>query len=165
MKNLVALSVLVLVAAAFTFVTPVQPARAVPLDNAPSVTGHGNLTIAGGLQTASFHAVQHQDGTITGSLVVKSRAQDVRIFADIDCLRIVLNTGILSGVVTQSNNSAFPEGNRVWFRVVDNGEGANYPPDMMTDIIVFPAFPPVDCNANFNVALMPIEAGNIQVHQ
>jgi hypothetical protein len=165
MKNLIALSLLVLVAAAFTFVTPVRPAPAVTLDNAPSVTGHGNLTIAGGLQTASFHAVQHQDGTITGSLVAKSRAQDVRIFADIDCLSVLGNTGTLSGVVTQSNNPTFPEGNRVWFRVIDNGEGANNPPDLMTDIILFPATSMFNCTTNFNFALLPIEEGNVQVHQ
>ena len=164
MKRLVALSLFVLVAVAFTFVTPVRPAPAVTPDNAPFLTGHGNLTIAGGLQTASFHAVQHQDGTITGSLVVKSRAQDVRIFADIDCLSIALNTATVSGFVTQSNNPTFPPGNRVWFRVIDNGEGANYPPDMMTDIILFPATSTVNCTTNLNFALLPIEEGNVQVH-
>jgi hypothetical protein len=161
MKKLVALSLLILVAAALTFV--MQPALAVTLDNNPSITGHGNLTIDGGLQTASFHAIQHHDGTITGSLVAKSRAQDIRLFADIDCLRIVGNTADLSGYITQSDFPGLPVGYRVLFRGMDNGEGANAPDDMMSDILIFLPTTPVDCNSNLNFPLFPVEEGNIQV--
>ena len=159
MKRLVALFFLVLVAAAPAFV--MQPAQAVTLGNNPSVTGHGNLTILGGLQTASFHAVQHQNGAITGSLVVKSRGQAIRLFADINCLIIVGNKATLSGVVTQTNNPAVLVGDGVWFEVMDNGEGANNPPDSMTDVQVFPPF--VNCSFTNLSPLLPIEEGNIQV--
>ena len=162
MKKLVALSLLVLVAAALTFV--MRPALAVTLGNNPSVTGHGNLTILGGLQTASFHATQHQNGDFTGSLVAKSRAQDARIFADIDCLTIVGTYAILSGIITQSNNPGAAVGDHVWFKVVDNGEGSpsgNDLPDQMTDVAGVPPF--IDCTFDLGLPLMDIEAGNIQI--
>jgi hypothetical protein len=45
-------------------------------DGNPSASGHANLTIAGGLQTYSFTAVQHQNGSVSGQLTLDSRAQD-----------------------------------------------------------------------------------------
>jgi hypothetical protein len=129
----------------------------------PSANGHGNLTIAGGLQTLSFHAREFRDGTVTGSTVAKSRAQNVRIFADLDCLFVVGNTAVLSGVVTQSDNPLFPVGRGAIFRVVDNGEGANDPVDMMTDVIIFAVPSALRCQTNFSAPLMPVEEGNIQV--
>ena len=131
----------------------------------PSANGHGNLTIVGELQTLSFHARQFTDGTVTGSMVAKSRGQNVRLFADLDCLNVVGNPAVMSGVVTQSNNPAFPAGRGAIFRVVDNGEGANDLVDMMTDVILFTVPSVVRCHNTFLAPLMPVEEGNIQVRE
>lgn len=140
-----------------------QPGVLAQAEVGPSANGHGNLTIMGGLQTLSFHARQFRDGTVSGSMVVKSRAQNARLFADLNCLSVAANTAVLSGVVTQSDNSAFPPGSKALFQVVDNGEGANDPADVMTDVTIFPAGSAVDCHMATSPVLLPVQEGNIQV--
>jgi hypothetical protein len=127
----------------------------------PGASGHVNLDIFGGLQTYSFNAIQSQDGTVSGHLVLKSRGQDTRFFAEIDCLNMFDNMAVMSGVVTQSNNPSFPAGFVAIFTVVDNGEGATDPPDLVSDVAVLP--PEFDC---FNFISSPdfvVEEGNVKV--
>jgi hypothetical protein len=130
----------------------------------PSASGHGNLTILDGLQTLSFQARQFKDGSVTGSMVVKSRAQNARLFAELDCLHVLNNVAVLSGIVTKSDNPMFPAGRHVIFRVIDNGEGANDRPDMMTDVLTYPGGTPKDCHMLPGPPIdMVVEEGNIQV--
>jgi len=139
----------------------------------PSASGHGNMNILGGLQTLSFQARQFKDGTVTGSMVVKSRAQDAKLFAELDCLDVIgsttldLNgTATMSGKITKSDNPLFPAGYKVIFRVVDNGEGSKDPPDLMTDVVVYPTGTVADCHTPLGLlpaVMMDVEEGNIQV--
>jgi hypothetical protein len=162
MRNHTTLTPLMLAAvvAAVIAVNLGQPSPVVAAGN-PGASGHVNLDIFGGLQTYSFNAIQHRDGTVSGHLVAKSRGQDARIFAEMDCLNLFGNVAVMSGEVTQSNNPAFPEGFIAIFTVVDNGEGANDPPDLVSDVVVLP--PGSDC---FNFIPSPdfvVEEGNVQV--
>lgn len=137
----------------------------------PSANGHGNATIMDGLQTLSFHARQFQDGSVSGSMVVKSRGQNAKLFAELDCLNVIGSsetegTAVMSGNITKSDNPIYPVGNKVIFRVFDNGEGANDPPDVMTDVVVYPPTTPGDCHTGLGllpVTVMVVEEGNIQV--
>ena len=49
-------------------------------------------------------------------------------------------------------------GDPIWFKVKDNGEGANNPPDQFTDYYIFIS----DCY-DYGFAYHDIENGNIQV--
>jgi hypothetical protein len=138
----------------------------------PSASGHGNMTILGGLQTLSFQARQFKDGSVTGSMVVKSRAQNARLFAELDCLDVIGSTTLdfngtatMSGKITKSDNPMFPAGYKVIFRVVDNGEGSNDPPDMMTDVLVYPTGTMNDCHTMslMTIDMIPVQEGNIEV--
>lgn len=128
--------------------------------NGPKASGHGNLTVADELRTFSFTAVTHQDGSVTGQAQLNNRAQDARIHLEIDCLLVIGNRAVMSGVVTNTNDPVF-EGLTGTFRVTDNGEGANDPPDTIS--LVFFGFPPQFCRTNVPLPEMPIEGGNIQV--
>jgi hypothetical protein len=139
----------------------------------PSASGHGNMTILDGLQTLSFHARKFKDGSVTGSMVVKSRAQNARLFAELDCLAVIGSTTLdfngtatMSGKITKSDNPVYPVGYKLIFRVIDNGEGSNDPPDLMTDVVVYPTGTVADCRTPMNLlpaVMMVVEEGNIQV--
>lgn len=131
----------------------------------PSANGQALFTFFGEKQTFAFHARELKDGTVKGSYEVRAHAFDIRLHGNIDCLSISGNSAIMSGVVTHSNFPPFPVGIDAWFRVVDNGEGANAPADEWTDLFVFSTN---DCTSpepfdGFPAPLIPIEAGNIQV--
>lgn len=160
------LPLLALFAAAAVLTGTLQKTLAMTSKDPLSVNGHGNVPIAGDLQTVSFHARQTGNGTAAkGSLVVNSRGQDTRVFSTIDCLSIFFDgrTAFMSGVITQSNNPTFPEGSHTYFTVRDNGEGANDPPDLMSDISIFSSTSTITCNNMMLLPFMVIEAGNIQV--
>ena len=135
------------------------PATAAAPANNPSASGHGNVTINGSLRTFSFNAVRHQDGSVTGQSEVNNRDLTVRSHMEIDCMVITGNIATISGIITNSSDSNF-NGLPALFRVEDNGEGKNSPPDRIS--LVF--FGPVPaCTAAINVPLIPIDGGNIQV--
>ena len=129
----------------------------------PSASGHTNLTIEGGLQTFSFNARQKKDGTVTGTLQVKSRGQNTTVHGNIDCLTVSGNQAFLNGVVTKANaDNPFniaPD-DRLYFGVEDNGEGAGAPADAWTDVFVFGS--DATC-LDPGLALIANEGGNIQV--
>jgi hypothetical protein len=162
MNRTIALLLLVLIAVIFT---PTDSTSAVAAGNTPSASGHGNIRINDGeLRTFSFHAMTRKDGTVTGNTTLHNRDQDVFVKLDIDCLRVVGNTAYVSGVITQHSNPDFL-GFKGRFRVVDNGEGANNPPDLMSLVANSPPTSTSDCNSPSNAfpALNDIEGGNVQV--
>jgi hypothetical protein len=70
----------------------------------------------------TFSAVQHADGTVTGTATVHDITAGVTARIDVNCLNVVGNTATISGIVTRSSDSAL-EGFEGIFQVVDGGEG------------------------------------------
>jgi len=50
------------------------------------------------------------------------------------------------------------------FQVIDNGEGKNAPPDLISLTFFFGIGPPPGCTGFGIFATIPIEHGNLQVH-
>ncbi len=159
---------------------PVSPPAFSAGNSGPSANGQATLPmeLLGGRQTVAFHVREFADGSVRGSFESKSRGQDLEVHANLDCLAITGNEAIAGGVVTQSRvDPSFPfpipVGTRIWFRVRDNGEGANAPPDEFTDWFfgapelgftltvcapnVFEEFP------EFIPGYAPLANGNVQV--
>lgn len=138
----------------------------------PSASGQGR--ISGTDRTFAFNAVTHPDGRVSGQgqLTYTHNGNDVKIHFTINCISVSGNEAIVSGTIT--NSKAFPEyvGGPCWFKVKDNGEGANAPPDEMT-FFIFCATGDLSsycaqltCGndlASQAGGLQPIENGNIQV--
>jgi hypothetical protein len=130
----------------------------------PSASGHANLTINGGLQTYSFSAVQQPNGSVRGQLTLDSRGQNVNLQGDVNCLVITGNEAIIGGIITHVTPNSDPSffslvGQPFALRVVDNGEGAPDPVDLVSDVNA-----PADCSVGSFLPLSPIEAGNINVN-
>jgi len=134
-------------------------------NSGPSANGHGNTTVNGELRTFSFNAIQKKDGTVTGNMTLHNRGLDSFIKVDVNCLLVVGNIATMSGVVTHSDDprGSF-EGLNAIFRVVDNGEGENSPPDLISGVVVLGDEDSlITCRDPFPLQLRLIEAGNIQV--
>ena len=130
----------------------------------PSASGHANLTINGGLQTYSFNAIQHKNGSVSGHFTVDSRGQNINLQGDVTCLIITGDEAIIGGIITHITPNSDPAyssllGQPFVLRVVDNGEGANDPVDLVSDVNA-----PADCSFGPSLPLVPLEAGNINVN-
>jgi hypothetical protein len=135
-------------------------------NSGPAANGHGNLTTSNGeLRTFSFNAVQKKDGTVIGNATLQNRGLDSFLKIDINCLMVTGNIATMSGVVTHSDDPRGDfKGLPAIFRVVDNGEGANSPPDLISGVVVLGDEDAlITCRDPFPLPLRTIEAGNIQV--
>jgi hypothetical protein len=128
------------------------------------VTGHASVTQAPGvLRTFSFSARQMPDGTVEGNFVNHNRLGDAVNHGEIDCLRLIPPNGaVLSGPIRKHTNPDF-EGGTTVFRVEDNGEGGDSPPDRVSQLLNFLPGVTADCHAVTPLILLPVEGGNIQV--
>ena len=139
-----------------------------------SATGSGHMQLSGGPRTFTFSAVERSDGSVTGQSELHNRSTDAASHVEIDCLNVVGNLAIVSGIITKSPadpGSPGAVGNVAAFAVEDNGEGASAAPDRITLLFTFipEIFPPGTplCAllgpADAAPFLMPIEEGNVQV--
>jgi hypothetical protein len=139
--------------------------QASPDESGPSVTGHINITQqpSGELRTFSFTARVMPDGSVQGQYVNHNRQGDAVNHGEIDCLQLIgTNGAVLSGPIRKHTDPAF-EGGRTIFRVEDNGEGADDPPDRVSLLSIFQPGPAPDCITRAPLNTSPIEGGNIQV--
>ena len=77
------------------------------------------------------------------------------------------NVATMSGVVTDITpgpGSPFVVGSNIVFQMIDNGEGSNAPPDLISLTFFFGPGPPQPCTGLGIFATIPIEHGNVQVH-
>lgn len=106
------------------------------------------------------------EGGLGATPLSQARHVTLRVHGRVTCLALDGNAAWLGGVIEQSNNpSLVPEGTRVRWRVVDNGEGANAARDLVS---AFGPAPGGDefayCAARPSVpALSPVAGGNVQV--
>lgn len=112
--------------------------------------------------TAPFAA----KGEFEGGYDLVSGGLSVRIHGTVDCLSIVANQAWVSGPIEQyiENGVQLPTTNRQFLvRVIDNGEGANDPPDRPS--FIAEPFIPQTCRNRAALTLSQNESGNIQVRQ
>ena len=131
-----------------------------------------NLTGDDELTTFSYSAVARADGTAQGEYEYHFRAADFFIHGTVTCATVSGNAGWVGGVI-DSIVSADPAdqslvGTEIWWRVVDNGEGANRPPDQTTSLLFAVQGLPITAaswcrDQNVRGVLRDVLNGNIQV--
>src|SRR6516162_9174497 len=133
-----------------------------------SATGSGQFHVSGSLRTFTFNANTDSSGNTTGQTQANNRSAGVKWHGTLDCLNVIGNVATMSGVVTDITpglGNPFVVGNFIVFQVIDNGEGSNAPPDLISLTFFFPAGSPNPGCTGFGVfATIPIEHGNVQVH-
>lgn len=133
-----------------------------------SATGSGQHHTTTGLwRTFSFNGTKKADGTVGGRFhfrVHDAQGEGSRIWGEITCLTVEGNQAWLAGYVTKAGNPA-NVGRPHGFRVVDNGQGANAPPDLVTR--TWSGNYPTEDYCRDKPDFQPlnvVEAGNIQIH-
>jgi hypothetical protein len=127
----------------------------------PSPTG------GAALRTFSFEAHVFGDGTVSGNAQVKNRATDQTLNIHIDCLNVLGNVVVVSGIAWSATGPGNTDGDGAIFAVEDNGQGANTAPDRVTYAYTGSGLVCSDFHspADVNPALFyDVEGGNIQVH-
>jgi hypothetical protein len=129
-----------------------------------SATGSGQITVGTSQRTFTFNAQTDSSNNSRGQGELFNRSANVRFHMDLNCLNVVGRTATMSGTITSDNQSGALVGSAVWFQVVDNGEGAGSPPDLISLVYYFVGEPGVPCTSPLVNASIPIENGNVQVH-
>jgi hypothetical protein len=129
-----------------------------------SVQGSGHVTFGATIEHVSVSAQQQSaDDTATGNAEVNDATAGVRAHVDVNCVNVIGNYAIVSGVVTSSNDPTLV-GDEAEFAVQDNGEGAKAPPDLMSIVNFFEVGIGPDCRVPSEFDLVPLQGGNIQVN-
>ena len=125
-----------------------------------SASGSGTVFFGNTVEHIAFSAQQVSGFAATGEATIHDVTAGVRVHVDVDCLNVIGNYAIVSGVVTQTSDpTAVPEGTQAIFAVVDNGNGhgdfasiANfYPVGIGPDCSVPSEFDLVRVHGNFTV--------------
>lgn len=134
-----------------------------------SVTGSGSFILMGNNRTFSFTASRHADGTVSGQWerVNHVNESQTKSHGQVTCFTIFGGNQARLGGFATSGLLSTPPNNEVAWRVADNSEGANSPPDQIS--AQFVGQPPGTagqyCAGAFGntPGLNPVAAGNIQV--
>ena len=131
----------------------------------PSASGHANfINAAGMLIQRTFEAREKKDGVVEGNFVQHNTVTGVVVKGDINCLQLLGPTEAeLSGTVREHSADPTLVGRTAIFRVGDNGEGSNDPPDRISGLNIQGSGSTLDCKTFVNPFFTPIESGNIQV--
>lgn len=137
-----------------------------------SATGGGHYLLQDALVVQfGFSAIQHASGKVMGQFhhALESGGETADFRGEVTCLAVdpVTDRAWIGGVITanRSTSPAFQQewhqpGKDVWFRVVDNGEGADDPPDRTT-FLGFENTPGIP-TSEFYCALRPWPAGDLR---
>ena len=130
-------------------------------------TGSGQIHVNGELRTFTFNASTDTSGVTTGQTQAFSRSSGIKWHGTINCLNVVGNVATMSGVVTDISPSTppfFVVGADIVFQVIDNGQGQNASPDLISLTFFNPPGNPFPCAGNGVFATIPVEHGNVTVH-
>lgn len=137
-------------------------------DPGPSMSLGGNIVWPGlGILAFGGSAVEHPDGTVSGSIVLSNTGTDIAIQVDVKCLYVEGNKATFGGTVRKG----------VWLgqdltgycmvsAAVDNGEGPDSPPDLIAGQYYdscgnLPA--ETACTTVVMHPPIPVHTGNVQV--
>jgi hypothetical protein len=132
-----------------------------------SATGSGQIHVSGELRTFTFNAQTDSSGVTTGQTQGNNRSSGTKWHGTIDCLNVVGNVATMSGVVTDISPVTppfFVPGSYILFQVIDNGEGHNAPPDLISLTFFFGTGTNPGCTGFGIFATIPVEHGNVKVH-
>jgi hypothetical protein len=148
-----------------------SPTAALVADMKQSVTGHYQFV---GINTGndfkySVAAIRHEDGSVSGEfeerVTLASTGEFIRqTHGTVTCFEIVGNMARIGGLVDHATDPRFLPGTEFRLVVVDNGKGADDPPDLGSNArFGAPGTAQAFCDAGTQFNLEPVEHGNIEV--
>ena len=140
-------------------------------DEKQSVTGHYQFV---GINTGndfkySLSAIRHEGGSVSGEfeerVILNSTGDFIRqTHGTVTCFEIVGNLARIGGLVDHATDPRFLPRTEFRLVVVDNGNGANDPPDLGSNArFGVPGTAQAFCDAGTPFNLEPVEHGNVEV--
>ena len=137
-----------------------------------SVTGSGQFEFTSdtgvtAFRTFAVEASKTADGSVSGQAQIDNRALGQRLHIRIDCLNVIGNVAVVSGIAWSATGPGNTSGDGAIFAVEDNGQGANAAPDRVTYAYTGTGLVCTDVQsaADVDPALFyDVEGGNIQIH-
>ena len=129
--------------------------------NAPAASGQGTIDfLAEGKRHLSFNVKTKKDGTVSGSGQLTYTQGELKVKFSIDCISVTGNVANMTGKIISNSNTPEQAGSGFYFSVIDNGEGNNSDPDMMSAMSIGNFI----CSQTTNTYYEVLE-GNIQVSE
>jgi hypothetical protein len=136
-----------------------------------SASGSGHFEVVPGeLRVFTHNGRIKANGSVDGSFMLNRHDTGTHFNGSVICLNIVGNVAFFAGVINTSNLPNDPNwdpGSFVIWSTIDNGEGANTPPDQISQIFGSAAWTQADvellCESGFIVPYYDITQGNIQI--
>jgi hypothetical protein len=142
-----------------------------PVARSATGSGHFEFTADDGLtalRSFAFDATAARDGTVTGQAQVNNRATGAKLHIRIDCLNVIGNVAVASGIATSATGPENAAGDTEIFGVEDNGQGADAAPDRITRVFGKSGLVCSDITADALPGLAglfnEIVGGNVQIH-
>jgi hypothetical protein len=133
-------------------------------------SGHFQFTSDTGvtdLRTFSFEVRKLSDGTASGNAQVNNRATGQTLNIHIDCLNVLGNIAVVSGIAWSATGPGNTNGDGAIFVVEDNGQGANAAPDRVTYAYTGSGLVCTDVNSPDDIdnsLFYDVDGGNVQIH-
>jgi hypothetical protein len=98
-----------------------------------SATGSGHYVAGDQIRTLAFSAVRHADRTVSGEYQINVHAAGLSFHVTVECMLTAGNMAWIGGHVDSSSDPAVViPGTVSYFWMVDNGEGAGAPADIVS---------------------------------
>ena len=94
-------------------------------------SGHSTLGLTDDLREFTFHAIEHPNGSVSGSYKVERTDTGQYFIVDVSCLSVAGNTAFVGGHIVETNIATVVVGSVSYFWAQDNGEGGD-PPDIVS---------------------------------
>ena len=126
-----------------------------------SASGSGTVLFGNTIEHIAFSAQQVAGTTAVGGATIHNVSAGVRVTVDVNCLNVIGNYAIVSGIVrTSSDESAVPVGSQAIFAVLDSGQGGGR--DFASIANFYAVGTGVDCTVPSEFDLVPVN-GNFRV--
>jgi len=142
-------------------------ATATPAGVVASASGSAHRIRNGELGVLAFNAERRADGTSTGQVRLDRKDVNVSFNVDVTCVSVSGNTAWIGGIIYNQSGDLARDGTVSYFYVIDNGEGANAPPDVVSAVRINDRAGEDQAFCNTQPLLLPsapIDLGDIQVH-
>jgi hypothetical protein len=128
---------------------------------AASASGSGTALFGNTIEHIAFTAQQVTGTTAIGEAMINNASAHVRVHVDVNCLNVIGNFAIVSGIVrTSSDEDLVPAGWQAIFAVIDNGPGRDR--DFMSIANFYTVGTGVDCSVPSEFDFVPAN-GNFRV--
>ena len=128
-------------------------------------SGHSFVGLTDDLREFTFHALEHRDGSVTGSYKVERTDTGAYFITEVSCLSVDGNVAWVAGHIVETNIATVRVGTVSYFWAEDHGEGDDAQDIVSVARINDAAGRDVEFCTNHPKILPPIAvaAGNVQI--